>query len=219
MRVSARMRQLLTLRPEWGRRCDGQARRAPARQPAERRARRRQHLLRVHRADRDDCERFRHVVTPVESCKRFARESPHQLGRADHAAAVGMALEELRVELEPEPATRAVFAETHLVEDDVFLLLEHVGVERRIHRDVGEHLEPRDHAARGKRHVIEGVVPRRARVHPAADSLHVALDETARARGAAGRGTVRTAPQPHTARTTSATLRRAPRTISPKSLS
>ena len=126
-------------------------------------------------------------MAPVEARERVAREALDQLGRTDHLSAVRVALEEMRVELTPEPAARIVVAQAHLLQDDFFLLLEHVGVERCVHRDVGEHFEPGHHAPRGQRDVIEGVVPRGAGVHPAADALDVALHEPARA----GRGTAK----------------------------
>ena len=93
-----------------------------------------------------------------------------------------MAVEELRVELTSETATRIVVAQAHLLEDDFLFLLENVCIERRVHRDVGQHFEAGHQTLRRQRDVVIGVVPRGAGVHTAADALDVTLDKSTRPR-------------------------------------
>src|SRR5262245_2292874 len=178
MSVATRMRDVLALGPEWWWRGSGQARHASARQSAERRRRDSQDLSRVDCTHDDDRKCLRNVVTEIKARQGVARQCAHELWRTDDLASVWMPVEELRVQLTRESTPRVVVAEAHFLENDVLLLFEHVRIERGVHRDVGEHLEPGDNAAGRKRDVVIGVVPRRPRVHTATDSLDVALHET-----------------------------------------
>src|SRR5438128_11606339 len=154
MRVRAGMRELLPLGPERRWRRNGQARHATARKPPERRGSGREDLTRIDAADDDDHERLGHIVTAIEARERLAREAAHQLGSPDNLAAVSMAVEELRVELTSETATRIVVAQAHLLEDDFLFLLQNVYIERRVHRDVGQHFEAGHQALRRQRDVV-----------------------------------------------------------------
>jgi hypothetical protein len=91
-----------------------------------------------------------------------------------------MTAEDHVVELPGEVALRAVLVEPHLLEHDLLLEIELGLVEHRVDADVGEHLDRRHRAQLRKHRVVEGVVPRGARVHPSADALDVAVDESPR---------------------------------------
>ena len=91
-----------------------------------------------------------------------------------------MTREEHLVDLTEHEAPRVVLGEAHLLQHDALLEVERGRVERRVHADVGEHLDA-CHGAPGREDgVIVGVVERRSRVDPAADPFHLALDEARR---------------------------------------
>src|SRR5439155_18205606 len=101
-----------------------------ARQPSERALRRAQHLGRTDGPHDDQHERLGNVGPPVESDKRFAREPLDDLRGADHWAAVGVPVEEERIEPPEEMAMRVVLTPSHLLEDDALLEVERLLSER-----------------------------------------------------------------------------------------
>ena len=101
------------------------------------------------------------------------RRSEH--GAADRLPGKGGLLEELE-----HPVFRHVLRGADLLQDDVLLEIEFLGVEQRIGDDVAEHVEAEREVALQEPEIIGRVVDARLRVHLAADRLD-RLGDVARA--------------------------------------
>jgi hypothetical protein len=87
----------------------------------------------------------------------------------EHRVAIGLAPERQIEEAAPKEVTEIVLAQAHFLEDDLALPGQLARVERGIEGHVGEDLDALSGAGGRQKDVVEGVVPRGARIGAAAD--------------------------------------------------
>ena len=168
-----RRRPHLELRRLDGPRTGRERRRLPV---GERRVHPRPHRIEADVADDDQHD----VVRPVPSVEEIedacAIERGDRLAPADHRPAVGVVLEREAEEIGVTARDRHVLRAFPLLEHDVQLARELVGVERRVAKRVGENVEAGREVSAREDEVVDGVIRGGERVDESARRLHLRRD-------------------------------------------
>ena len=135
-----------------------------------------EHRVRIDVADDDEAHVVGRVPARVEVQELLAREALHALLGADHGQAVGVRGVGRVEEGLRERAARRVLAAPDLLEHDLGLASQLVGVEGGVLHGVGQHVDPDVDVAAGHRDVVDGHVERGEGVDVSARGLDRAGD-------------------------------------------
>ena len=129
-------------------------------------------FFQINVADNDDHEIVRHVACAVIVEKIVARDGRKHIAMADDRLTEGMFAKGGGKERVPQPVVRVVARHRDLAEDDLALLRNLGGRQRRMEHGVGEHVDRDGGMLARKINVVNGAVERRVGVDVAAVGLH-----------------------------------------------